>query len=86
MTNDSNGKSTPRSKATAVNAAPPQNSIKTSAVYRILSKKERTFKTLNELNCALKSKENLQLLNTNDPVLDGTFLHFLTQSAQSDDE
>ena len=88
LTGETSGKNTPRSitKPPATVATPTQNTIKTSAVYRILCKKERTLKTLNELNCSLKNKENLQLLNANDPALDGTFLHLLTQTAQANDE
>ena len=83
----SKDKSPARSPVTTPTPAPiTQNLIKSSAIFKILSKKERTFKTLNELNYALKSKESLNLLNVNDPILDGTFLHFLTQSAQSNDE
>ena len=60
--------------------------MSTLKIYQILSIKERTVSTLLELNKALESDSNLASLNTVDSSMDGSFLHFLVQTAQANDE
>lgn len=57
-----------------------------SKIYQILSKKERTTQTLLDLNKALESDVNLSYLNVTDPALDGTFLHYVVNTAQANEE
>ena len=59
--------------------------LTTSPIFLILNKKKRNVETLIELVSALKEISLLQL-NTNDASMDGTFLHFLTKTAQINDE
>ena len=63
-----------------------KQSLINSKIYQILSQKERTVSTLIELNKTLESEANLTCLNINDPRLDGSFLHYLTQTAQAGEE
>ena len=59
--------------------------IKKSAIFKILKKKERTFSTLKKLNKLLRNRD--LDLDVNDPIiLNGSYLHYLTQSAKSNDE
>jgi hypothetical protein len=60
--------------------------VTNSKIYQILSRKERTTQTLLELNKALESEVNLSFLNVTDPALDGSFLHYVTSTAQANDE
>lgn len=55
-------------------------------IFQLLSSKERNLSTLNELNNLLKTDASIALLNLNDPSIDGSLLHFLTQTAQATDE
>lgn len=54
-------------------------------VFLILNKKNRNAETLLELVSSLKDI-SLSQLNISDPSMDGTFLHFVTKTAQINDE
>jgi hypothetical protein len=60
-------------------------SIKKSAIFKILKKKERTYSTLKKLNKLLRNRD-LDLDINDSVILDGSYLHYLTQSAKSNDE
>lgn len=58
--------------------------IKKSPILKLLKKKERKLSHLKKLNLLLKDKQID--LNINDPILDGSYLHYLTQTAKTNDE
>lgn len=64
--------------------------VASSPIYACLSKKVRTRETLEELLVALKTvaeqKNPEQKLNIRDEGLEGTYLHYLTETAQAVDE
>ena len=61
--------------------------IKNTALYQILSKKERNKSTLLELNKALEVDSNRAFLNHKEPVLDGdAMIHILTKTASANEE
>ncbi len=58
-------------------------SKETSKIYELLNKKDRNLITLFELNTLLEENQ----LNINDTsLIDGTYLHYLTQTAKPNDE
>lgn len=57
---------------------------KKSPILKILKRKERKITHLQKLNDVLKNRE--VDLNRNDQVLDGSYLHYLTQTAKTNDE
>ncbi|CAF0745128.1 unnamed protein product [Brachionus calyciflorus] len=68
-----------------VNCVKP--SILFNAIFNLLSSKERNLSTLIELNNLLNSNSNVSdILNSYDKNLDGSFLHYVTQTAQSGDD
>jgi hypothetical protein len=58
--------------------------FKTSKLYKILSVEERSVAVLKELNREL-SAADVAVLSLEDPEI-GTYLHYLTQTAQATDE
>lgn len=61
-----------------------ETGTKKSPILRILKKKERKLAHLIKLNDVLKNRD--VDLNRNDSVLDGSYLHYLTQTAKTNDE
>jgi hypothetical protein len=62
----------------------PNKTSKKSSIYKILKKKDRTYASLKKLNSILK-KRDIDC-NAKDPLIDGSYLHFLTQTAKTNDE
>jgi hypothetical protein len=55
-----------------------EEKAKKNSLYKILSIQDRTFKTLEELNFELKQ---IKVIDDKE-----TYLHYLTQTAQANDE
>jgi hypothetical protein len=63
------------------------SSVVDSIIFKILKKRQKDeHKHLDELNKALRDEKNSKLLTKNDTKIYGSFLHYLTQTAQKDDE
>ena len=65
---------------------PVNKKLTTSSIFLILNKKDRNTETLKELVDVLKLEENVKNVNFKDPAIDGSFLHFLTATAQPNEE
>ena len=60
--------------------------LKSSKIYQIINKKSRDKTTLFELNEELHNETKKENLNLIDNEIDGTYLHYLAQTAQSTEE
>ena len=60
--------------------------ISTNRIFLVLNKKDRKLETLQELIEVLKDPLNLTDINSRDDAIEGSFLHFLTLTAQPNDQ
>jgi len=60
--------------------------ISTNKIFLVLNKKDRKLETLQELLSVLKEPSNLIDINIRDDAINGSFLHFLTLTAQPNEQ
>ncbi len=60
--------------------------ISTNKIFLVLNKKDRKLENLQELLEVLRDPANLTDINIRDDAIEGSFLHFLTLTAQPNEQ